>query len=396
MALKANKTAIALTRQAALNTFANPTGNLLAVSNARLDIQGVTIANDEYTGTVHKQGDEVSGKNATLSYDVNLRGPGGTTVPAAGSFLLGLLLSQAKMTEVRVNPAIPAAPEALGAGSTTSTLTLGASAQTVAGLYKSYLIALPETGVGTRGLWGVRSYAADKTAQLVAPLATAPTGTYQFPAQLAYVSNLDEADVLPLSHYAYFDGKRFDLVDSVLSSLRLTLPVSSRDTAAFPKLSATFQCQVAGEAVDPTPPIPALGAVPKFKDGKFYVAGKAIGGSSMDLDFGIRTAAPPNPNKADGSDASELIEVKKSLSLNTQAYRKDVFDTLAMADAQGQHPVFALYGNVSGNIVSVIIPDARFNYRPPEVGGEWVVENGEMFIDVFDRNVAIVFPYLDA
>ena len=395
MALKANNTAISLIRQSARNVFADPSGNLLAVSNVSLNIAGVTIANDEYTGSVHKQGDEISGKNATLSYDVNLRGPGGTDVPADGAFLIGLLLTQAKMTEVRVTPAIPGSPEPLGGGSTASTLKFGTSALATPGVYKGLLISLPEFGSGLKSLMGIRSNAADKTAILAAPYPSDPSGNYQFVRQLAYVASITESDVLPLSQYVNFDGKRFALVDCVLSSLRLTLPVSTRDQAALPKLSATFNCQVFGEDVAATPAIPSAGPVPKFKDGKFYVAGFAMGGSSMSLDFGIRTAAPPNPNYQDGSEASELIEIKKTLSLDTQAYRKDQIDTLALADAQAQHPVFALYGNVSGNAIGVTIPDGRLNYRSPQSGGEWITENGDMFIDVFDRNVAISFPYFD-
>lgn len=396
MGLKANKTAIAVAQQVAVDTFVQPstTNEVVAVSNLNLNIQGVTVANEEYTGTIHRNGDEVIGKNVTLSFNINLRPPGGSAVPAANAYLPGRFLQNAKFTENRVSTAIPAAAEAIGSGATTTSVTLGAGAAATAGLYKGLLVSLAAMGNNyqTR-LTAIRSYTAAKVAQLLETFGSAPTGNYQIPPQLAYQRAIDDTDPLPLSLSVWLDGLRFDLINMRVSGLRVNIPVSTRQQGNTPVLEVTVTGTIQATADQATPTIPALGATPKFRDGDFWVAGKAVGGSSFLADLGLRTAAPPNPNKSDGSDAEELVESQTTLTLDLQKYRKAEFDTLAMADNQAQYGVWALYGYTAGNVVSVIVPDARFNYRSPNIGQDHVNETGDMFVDVFDRNLSIVFPY---
>src|SRR5690606_9109610 len=97
--------------------------------------------------------------------------------------------------------------------------------------------------------------------------------------------------------------------------------------------------------------VPSLGPTPKWKDGDFSVANKYVGGSNLTIDLGMQVAFPPNPNKVDGSDAGQLVESRASLNMDRQAYLKADFDTLALADAQAQHPVFAQWGYTAGNII---------------------------------------------
>jgi len=396
MGLKANKTALAVAQQVAVDTFVQPstTTEVVAVSNLNLNIQGVTVANEEYTGTIHKNGDEVIGKNVTLSFNINLRPPGGGTVPAANAYLPGRFLQNAKFTENRVSTAIPAAAEAIGGGATTTSVTLGAGAAATAGLYKGLLVSLAAMGnTYAQRLTAIRSYTAAKVAQLIETFGSAPTGNYQIPPQLAYQRAIDDADPLPLSLSVWLDGLRFDLINMRVSGLRVNVPVSTRQQGNTPVFEVTLTGTIQGTADQATPVIPALGATPKFRDGDFWVAGKAVGGSSLLIDLGLRTAAPPNPNKPDGSDAEELVESQTTITLDLQKYRKSEFDTLAMADSQAQYGVWAMYGYTAGNVVAIITPDARFNYRSPNIGQDHVNETGDMFVDVFDRNLSIVFPY---
>jgi hypothetical protein len=396
MGLKSNKTAVGVALQPIIDTFVAPNGatELQPVSNLNLNSQGVPAANEESTGTIHKNGDEVIGKNVTLTFNIYLRPPGGTTVPLANAYLPGRFLQAAKFTENRVATAIPAAPEALAAA-TTGQVTLGAGAAATAGLYKGLLLSITALGATYRErLTPIRSYSAGKVATLIETLGAAPTGSqYQIAPQLAYQRSVDDAEPTALSLAVWLDGLRFDLVNMRVSGLRLNLPVSTRQQGSIPMYELTLIGQIQATADEATPTIPALGAVPKFRDGNFWVAGKAVGGSSMTVDLGLRTAAPPNPNKADGSDAEELVESKPTLSLDLQKYRKADFDTLALADGQAQHGVWAGYGYTAGNIVNVIIPDARFNYRSPTLGADHITETGDMMIDLFDRNCVISFPY---
>jgi hypothetical protein len=395
MGLKANKTALAVVQQPIIDTFVQPSAvnDVMPITNINLNIQGVTVQNEEYTGTVHKNGDEVIGKNVTLTFNIYLRPPTGGAVPAANSYLPGRIIQAAKFTENRVIAAIPAAPEAIGAG-TTNSVTLGAGAAATAGLYKGLLVSLPSIGATyPKRLTAIRSYSAAKLATLCETLDAPPTGNYQIPPQLAYQRSISETDPDPLSLSVWLDGIRFDLVNMRVSGFRVNLPVSTRQQGAIPMLEVTVSGTIQTTADEATPAIPSLGAVPKFRDGDLWIAGKAVGGSSIVVDLGLRTAAPPNPNKPDGSDAEELIESRTTINADLQKYRKAVFDTLALADAQAQHPVWAQYGYGAGSVVSVVVPDARFNYRSPNVGGEFVTETGDLLVDVFDRNLTIAFPF---
>lgn len=396
MGLKANKTALAIAQQPIVDTFVQPSTStdVMPVANVNFNIQGVTVQNEEYTGSIHKNGDEVIGKNCTLTFNVYLRPPAGGVMPAANAFLLGRILQAAKFTENRVSAAIPAAPEAIGASPTTTSVTLGAGAAGTAGLYKGLLLSLVSIGATyPQRLTAIRSYSAAKLAVLCETLDAAPSGNYQIPPQLAYQRSMSETDPDPLSTSLWLDGLRFDLINMRVSGLRINLPVSTRQQGAIPMLEVTLSGTIQATADQATPTIPALGAVPKFRDGDLWIAGKAVGGSSLIIDLGLRTASPPNPNKSDGSDAEELVESRTTITADLQKYRKAQFDTLALADAQAQHAVWAQYGLGAGSVVSVNVPDARLNYRSPNIGGDHVNETGDLFVDAFDRNISIVFPF---
>ena len=396
MGLKANKTALAIAQQPVIDTFVQPssTTEVLPVANVNFNIQGVTVQSEEYTGSIHRNGDEVIGKNCSLTFNIYLRPPTGGAVPAANAYLPGRILQAAKFTENRVATAIPPAPEAIGAGPTTTSVTLGASAAATAGLYKGLLVSLASIGANyQQRLTAIRSYTAGKLATLMETLSGAPSGNYQIVPQLAYQRSTSETDPDPLSQSLWLDGLRFDLVNMRVSGLRINLPVSTRTQGAIPMLEVTMTGTIQATADEATPAIPALGAVPKFRDGDLWIANKAVGGSSIIVDLGLRTAAPPNPNKADGSDAEELVESRTTVTADLQKYRKAQFDTLALADGQAQHAVWAQYGIGPGAVVSVNVPDARFNYRSPNIGGDHVNETGDLFVDAADRNVNIVFPF---
>lgn len=396
MALIAAKTAIAIKLQGAEGVFDEPnsTTDLYPVSNAVLNIQGVTVKNDEYTGTVHLNGDEVAGKNVTLSFNVNMRPPGGIDVPAANAYVPGRLLQATKFSELRTTAAIPAAPEAVSNG-TNNSITLGAGAAATADIYKGMAIHLSDNGATVaKQLSAIRAYTAAKVATLIETLGAAPAANYQIPKQLSYVRSIDDSNAPYLSMNLWIGGKKFLLKDMAVSGLRLVMPVSTRDQAAIPKFEFSFTATIDATADQAVPAIPALGPTPKWKDGDFSVANKYVGGSNLTVDLGMRVAFPPNPNKVDGSDAGQLVESTAKLSMDLQAYLNADFDTLALADAQGQHPVFAQWGYTSGNIIQVVVPDARFNYQNLSLGNEFVTESGDLFIDVFNRNVCINFPYL--
>lgn len=392
MSLKSRSTVIALITQSVVGTFVDPAANLMPVSNLSENVSSVTIANPEYTGSVNQNGDEVAGRNVSYTFDVNLRPPGGADVPAAGAYLPGILLRNAKMSEVRTTTAIPAAPEALSAGSTTG-FTGGAGVTGTLNLYKGKLVRLLGVSTGLAGLCAIRTNDASKVFTLSETLAGSASGNYQIPKQLSYEASIDSSSPLPISLKVWIDGLRYDLVDSQVTSLALAVPTTTRDSAAIPVMRVTITGTLYGTADEATPSIPALGTTPKFRDGKQFLALKAVGGSGFDLNLGLQTAAAPNPNMATGAEADELVSKQATLTPNLLGYLKAQFDTLAMADAQAQHPFYAAWGSGSGGIVTVHVPDARFSHAGRDIGGQHVMQSPQLFIDVFTQNVVISFPY---
>lgn len=387
---KARHSAVAVITQAARGTFLDPAANLLPVSNLQLDISSVTVANPEYTGSVDVNGDEIVGRSCTISYDVNLRGPGGTVPPAAGAFLIGAFFKNVGMTEVITDTAIPAAPEALTSGSTTG-FTGGAGMVATEDLYKGMLVKL--AGVGIRALSAIRSNSAAKDVELCETLAAAASGNYQIPPQLAYVNNPSSADPLPLSQKIWIGAKRYDLVDCQVTSLAVAAQTTTSREGSLPVLRISLSAIIQGTADQATPAIPALGPTPKYRDGKQYLAMKAVGGSGFELNFGLQTDAAPNPNMPSGDEGDEITSKQITLTPNLLAYAKADFDALALADAQAYHPFFALWGTGPGQTIGIVVPNARFGHSGEDVSGTHVTQSPPLMVDVMQRNVSIVFPY---
>jgi len=397
MSRKANEIAFALKMQTAPSAYDSPntTTDLQPISNLQFSIAGVTVANNEYTGSVHRNGDDLAGKTVSGSFNVYLRPPGGADVPAADAFPLGRILKAAKFSEVRTTTAIPAAAAALGVGSDATHAVLGTAAGTTDDLYKGMALILSDIATPLYDrLTAVRHYAGTaKSAELMEVLGAPPAANYQIPKQLSFQRDMTQADAPLLSTKLWLGGVRYDLMDFNVSGHRWSLPVSTRDSATQPMLEVSFTATIYAYADEAAPTVPALGPVPLFKDGKFWVAGKAVGGSSMAVDFGLRVAYPPNPNYTDGSEPGELVESKTTVNMDRKAYLKAQFDTLAMADGQAYYGVFAQWGYTGGRMVQIVVPDARFNYQSPQVGQDFITEQGDMWVDALSRNVCLNFPY---
>lgn len=393
MALKSNNTAVALITQPVADTFTDPSANKMPVSQCRLSIEGVTISNDEYTGSPIRNADDISGKKCTLSYNIKLRPPGGGAVPAANAYLPGLILQGAKFTEVRTSTAIPVAAEA-GTSGTTNALTLGAGATATADLYKAMAISLVGMGASYKSrMTAIRAYSVGKVATVMETFGGAISGNYQIVPQLGYMRDVSSADPILLSQKVWLGGVRFDLMNCRVSGLQIVVPTSTKDQAAYPELQVTLTADIYGTADEATPAVTPLGAVPLYKDGKGIYANKAIGLSTFTVDLGLGVEYPPNPNKVDGVDAAELVSGTSRLSMTRQMYLKATLDSLALADAQTYQPFFAQWGSAAGAMVQVVVPDGRPNYANPDTGGNMIMESGDLMIDALSRSVAINFPY---
>lgn len=394
MALKSTSVALAVVKQPVADTFVDPTNaGLMPVSQLRMQIDGVTIANDEYTGSVFRNADSISGKAVTGSFNVKMRPPGGANVPSADAYLPGLILQAAKFNEVRTTTAIPAAPEA-GTSGTTTALTLGAGATGTADLYKGMAVQLAGMGANYRQrMTAIIAYTAAKVATFPETFGSAVSGNYQIPKQLQYVWDNTSADPTLLSFKVWLGGHRFDLMNIRISGLQMVVPTSTKQQAAYPEFQVNWTADVYNNTAEATPAIPALGAVPFFKDGDCWLNRVAIGTQTFTLDMGLSIEYPPNGNKADGVDAAELVGGSAKVTMTRQKYLPSVIDPLALADAQTYIPFWAQWGSAAGQMVQIVITDARSNYANPDLGGNMIMESGDLMVDPGNKIVSINFPY---
>jgi hypothetical protein len=394
MAKLSNNTAAAVVLQSAAGTFDTPTSSdYLNIANFRPQIDGVTVTNEEYTGSVVKNGPDVSGKRFSASFEILLRPPGGADVPAAHAYIPGRILQAAKMTELRTTTAIPAAAEVIAAGSTT-TITLGAGATGTADLYKGLAVLLQDLGATAKAqMTAIRAYTAGKVATLVELLSGVPVGKYQIPKQLSYLASIAAADPSLLSMQFWFGGDRWDVRDIIVSGLRFEVPTTTSTQAQYPKIMVSIEGTIDDTATEAAPAITPAGAVPLFRDGDLWVANKAVGATTFTVDLGIRGERPPNPNEVTGDEAPQIVESTRSASMTRQRYTKSVFDVMALADAQAQHCLFAQWGSAAGLMVQIVVPDFRFDQQNPDLGGAFVNEQGNLYIDAYDRSVVVNFSY---
>lgn len=394
MAFRSQFTSVAVAVQSAVDVWGNPTSaDLFPCANVKPNFESILAENPEYTGTVDKPGEFLLGEKVSITLSIPIRPPGGASPPAAGAYIPGRFLRAAGWTENIISAAIPVAVEALGVGSTTTSAKLGATAVATAQLYKGLALTLPDIGTGyNRQMTAIKDYTVGKVASLPETLGAAPTTNYQIPKQLAYQSGAaGSPPVLSLS--VWYEAVRYDLINMTVSSLKFTFPVTTRNSTEYPMIELTLEGDVYGWADQAAPLVGALGAIPTFKDGDFWIANKALGGSTFSVDMGIQVGFPPNPNKPAGNDAAQITMTKRTASITLNHNLKATIDFRALALAQSQQSLWAQYGYTAGAMVSFLVPNGRLTYPNVDNGSEFVTQALDLLIDDSDKAVNLIFPY---
>ena len=391
---RSNASAFAVAKEVTSGTFVAPTSaNVIQIADIKCQIDGITVDINEYTGSIHKVGPTVLGKSLTVSGKLYLRGPGGTSTPAADAWLPGLILQAGGLAETVTSAAIPVSPEAVASG-TTTTATLGASATGTLDLYKGMMIkfATGLSGSGNKLYTMIRAYTAAKIATLAETAGGSISGNYQLPKQLSYRTSTSST-IPTLSTSVWMGNYRIDGVGMAISALKFVMPTTGRNASEPPYVEFTLTGDVQDDADETCPVITAGLAIPPYRDGKLWVGNTQMGGTSFDIDFNAQVAYPPNPNNASGNETALLTGTTRKVALNLNQYSKATKDFLALADAQATHSVMALWGSATGNMFGVIVTDGRFNFRSPDNSAEYVTSTGEMFVDGANKDVSIVIPF---
>lgn len=394
MADLSTQSVLGIRKEVTAGTYLAPstTTDLVRIADLRLTIGGITATVNEYTGSIHAPGPVVIGSTFEVSGRIILRGPGGAAPPAADAWVPGRILQAASFSEDIISTAVPAAPEALGVGSTTSTAVLGTSAATTLDQYKAQTVFLAGLGAGVAGMTMIRAYSAAKAALLTRLNATAYSGNYQIPRQLSYrLSATGTPTTLSLS--VWHGNKRYNARGCTISSLRFNMPTASRDSQDFPTIEFTLTGELQGDADEAAPLAPTALAVPPFKAGQLWIANSRLAASSLVIDMGAEVAYEPDPNQTSGNQSAQLVRTTRTVQFTLSQVPKTTFDFLALADGQAYHGISAQWGLAAGNYFGVIATDARFNYASPDASGALVNVTGEAYVDDANRSIGLVIPW---
>lgn len=391
MADRSQNSSIAVRKEVTSGTFNEPDANdIIVIGDLRITPSPLTAELNEYTGTIHKPGPAVVGETIEVSGKIYLRGPGGTTAPAADAWVPGRILQSAGFTELRTSTAI--ASEAIGAGTTTS-VTLGASALATADLYRGMLIDLVSLVTGRPKRFSmVQAYTSGKLATLAETLGTAYSGQYGIPQQLSYLLS-PAADPPTLSMVGSVGGKRYKMAGMAPSSFRFNVPTASRDQQDAPSIEFTLS----GKIVAVTDDVPLVGTPtltpPAYRGGKFFLNRVPLGGSSFTVDLNAQAAYPPNANENDGYETALLVETRRTAEMALNQVANSVIDLRSLAAAQTPIPILGMWGIGSGNSFGLMVSEARITTPAPDISGPLITNTIQAYIDGANKHIALSIPF---
>jgi hypothetical protein len=386
--LVSRKKAMAFANQVSAGTaIVLTSADCIDVSNVSFTPNAQTTTDPRYSGTIHRPGDQLIGVSYDITFEWLIHGYVGA-LPAANAFLPGRILTAWGFTETRVATAI--GPESYTVGTTTGA-TLGTTAVGTTDLYKGQAINFATVGAAPVGLAMIRSYTSGKAATLARNRTMAATGNYTIPTQLAYTLAVAQP-AAGASITLWEDGHRMNFRDMRPTAARIELVTASRDGGeAYCKLTGTFSGTLYSEADEATPVVPISTPIPPFRDGQQDIALQQLGGSSITLDLGLRSAYPPNPNQLDGSDPGVMVESKRTVSLSLNKVQRSVIDFNTLAQAQAAHPLQAIWGLSTGNYMGLMVDNMRFNYRSSNEGQDFITTDGDAWIDGVDKAISLAF-----
>lgn len=397
MAFRGIKNALAVKVQSGADTPASISApaDIMIAYDVQPGNENYTLANPETTGGVDRPGDAVLGRSRSVSFNVILRGPGGSAPPSADAFVLGRILRAARMTEiVQSTPLL--ASTALGGASTSTSIVLPAGASSVDDFYNALPVLLSDQGTGVKRLSMVRDYnGTSKVATMMETFTAPPAANVSVPAFLGYRYDA-AAPELWLSVDWWLDKKRYKMVNGVVSSFQLNFNVSNNGDTSFTFAAVTITGDVhpsTPEVDEDSPIVGQGGAMPVFNDADWWLANKSICGSSLVVDFNIQTDRAPCPTRQSGGEAPQIVSVSRMATPTINEVLLATQDYNALAAAQEEHGCWLLYGNQSGKAVMFGITDARLGFSEATIAGNFVQRSPQLMIDRVDKSMALIFPY---
>jgi hypothetical protein len=365
------------------------TADLLDVSSVTITPNAQTTTDPRYTGSVDLTGDQLIGVSHEVSFEWLIHGPGAGTLPLANAFIGGRVLTALGFTENRIATAITGN---YTAGTATS-VTLDTGAAATAQLYKALALNVISQGASPIGMAMIQDYTAAKVATLARNRTLVSAGgTYAIPEQLAYTFTSAKPVAGASITVGDDQNDRQNFRDWRPTSGQIELVTAARDGGeSYCKITVSGTCTLYSTAVEAVPAVGSLVPIPPFRDGQQDIANFQLGGASVRIDLGLRSAGPPNPNQLDGSDPAQIVETKRTVTYELNQHARATVDWDVIAKDQNKHPSQFLWGLGSGNYMGVMIDAQRFNYRTKNEGGDFMTNTGDAWIDGVEKCLALTF-----
>lgn len=328
--------------------------NAILCENARVTSQQDMVETKEHTGSLDGAEDIVGGTRMSVTFDVYIKGSG--TAGTAPEF--GPLLKACGWAETATATAVPSSPETAGAGGSTTTAELGASATGTLQLYRGMPITIAG---GPAGDSFISNYTAGKIATLTDTFGSTidADNTYQVLKNVRYAPV--SASIPSLTIYAWEDGILWKILGA-----RGDFDFNV-DSGGAGKFSFTFTGMYGGKVDDALPTADAYQTTrpPIFKGGVMSIERTAVALKSFGLKNGNRLIYPPNPNSAESFDPALITERSVRASMDPNMALVATADYFSDMRAGTKRLVHARWGSTAGNRVGIVIPTFQFTKSDP-------------------------------
>jgi hypothetical protein len=326
----------------------NPDTDAIEAESANIEFDVNVVQTKGMTGTLDNATPIIGGQKAKMTIEVFLRGSGTPGTPPE----VGPLLRACRRREVISTGTVPSGgAEACGAGGSTTTAELGASANAIAQSYRGMPLQL------TTGQT-LSTHIADYTANKIATLTDTAGGTidadtnWQIPAHVRYLPTSTNTESISIAFYQ--DGLLWRLQGCV-GTYTMEWTAGGAIRARF-----TFEGQHAGQPTDT--PVPAA-TFPDtrpaiWRAGSFTIDAEQAAPTRLSMDAGNTVHTPSDPNKPDGYGLPLITECDATGSVDPQATLLADRNTYAKFRNQQPHIVHAAAGTAAGNRVAVTVPTA--------------------------------------
>ncbi|MBN9525451.1 MAG: hypothetical protein J0H82_04550 [Alphaproteobacteria bacterium] len=317
------------------------------VENIQIKMNPTQTDNNELSGGLDMGEGFVGGMSCDISFDIKLAGSAAAgTAPDWGKIMRAM-----GWAETITAAAVPVAPEACAAGSTT-TATLGAGASATAGTYAGMPIVVTGTAAGT---YAIIDYSGSKVATLgqTAGAAISASSNYQIPVNVLYT--LVSSAIGYATIGIWRDGVQW-LFQDCRGGWSIAMKANAPSTMSC-KLKGIFVSHI--DAAVPTIPAFTAPAAPVWKAGEMLMNRLPARVSTFNIDSGISPVMPDDPNATEGFGAPELTSRKVTATLDPLKTLVATRDLIGALRAGTKYPLVARCGSSAGNRLLITAPAAK-------------------------------------